>query len=530
MITDAGVVASSADSGSSTGLICALIIVALIVVHTPPARRYVADQVVALLAREQIEFSTDQLGYNVLNASVNLRNVRVRSTTWPDAPVFATIGRARINVSLLQLLRGRYVVQSGTVEDVDIHYVVDEQGRNNLPSPPADPNAPHKPLDYLVSSLSIARAHVRYENRAQQIDAQIPVSSIAVNGNDLTDRHEIQFDASAGNVKVRDREAAIDRLSGEVDLGKDDVSIERLELDTVGSRAEMTGTITQFDSPVADLTVKSSVDATRVAPLARIEEPVSGTVTIDATAKGPLATPAIEAHVSGSAIQFRDLRDLRLDANATYDLATRHAELSSLEVRGPWGGVTGNGNVALDGSGTSQVQADIHDVDAGSIMRGLHLPYVAATRVNGRLQAEWPGVEYLKAKGTADATLRPTASEMSRSAMPLGGRVIARGSGGRIDAQLVQVVVPGGEVSGTVAVTSDRRPAGRIEGALGGCRTTDVFDRGLHGPSARIPASDAGRWERGDHCPPCGFPGCTDRRDLGQRACAQSGTAQTAWP
>ena len=147
-------------------VICALVIVALIAVHTPPARRYVADQVVALLAREQIEFSTDQLGYNVLNASVNLRNVRVRSTTWPDAPVFATIGRARINLSLFQLLRGRYVVQSGTVDDVDIHYFVDEQGRNNLPRPPADPDAPQKPLDYLVSSLSIARAHVRYENRA----------------------------------------------------------------------------------------------------------------------------------------------------------------------------------------------------------------------------------------------------------------------------------------------------------------------------------------------------------------------------
>ena len=51
-------------------VLCALLIVALIAVHTPPARRYLVEQVVALLSREQIEFSTDQLGYNVLNASV----------------------------------------------------------------------------------------------------------------------------------------------------------------------------------------------------------------------------------------------------------------------------------------------------------------------------------------------------------------------------------------------------------------------------------------------------------------------------
>ena len=95
--------------GIFTAFVCILLIVALIALHTPPARRYITDQVVALLAREQIEFSTDQLGFNALNASINLRNVRVRSTSWPDAPVFATIGSLRIDLGLWQLLRGRRV-------------------------------------------------------------------------------------------------------------------------------------------------------------------------------------------------------------------------------------------------------------------------------------------------------------------------------------------------------------------------------------------------------------------------------------
>jgi outer membrane protein assembly complex protein YaeT len=451
------------------GVICGLLIVAIIAIHTPPARRYITDQVVTLLAREQIEFSIDQLGYNVLNASVNLRNVRIRSTTRPNAPVFATIGRAHINLSLLQLLQRRYVVQSGTVDGVDIHYFVDEQGRNNLPRPPANPDEPRRPLDYLVSSLEIDRAHVRYENRAQQIDAQLPLSSIAVDGSDLTDRHEIRFDAAQGDVRVGERQAVIDRLAGLVDLGEDDVSIERLELDASGSHAAVTGTITQFDAPVADLTLASSVDTMRVAMVAGMQEPVSGSVTIDATAKGPLSTPAIEARVSGSSLQFRDLRNTLLDANASYDLATRRAAVSSLQVRGPWGGITGEGNVAVGGSAQSRVRADIDNVDAATIMRGLRLPMVAATHVNGRLQAEWPGLDYLRANGTADAVLRPTASAMSRSMMPIGGRIVARGTGNRVAAQLLQLAVPGGEVSGTVAVTSNRH----LEGAIRG-RSADV--------------------------------------------------------
>ncbi len=445
-------------------LVCALVIVALIALHTPPARRYVANQIVALLAREQIEFSTDQLGYNVLNASVNLRNIRVRSTMWPEAPVFATIGRARVNLSLVQLIRGRYVVESGNVDDVDIHYFVDEQGRNNLPRPPRDPDAPERDLDYLVSSLSIARAHVRYENRAQQIDARLPISSIEVSGNDLTDRHEIQLDAAQGDVRIQDRQAAVNRLSGQVDLGEDDVAIETLELDSAGSRAEVTGSISRFDAPVADLAVKSSIDTATVAPLARVEEPVSGMVSIDATVKGALSTPAVVASVSSSALQFRDLRDIQLEANGSYDAATRRAEVPSLRVRAPWGDITGNGNVALDGSGQSSLRAAIDNVDVGAVMRALRLSYVAATRVNGNVQAEWPGLDYLRARGTADATLRPTASEMSRSAMPLGGRIVARGNGNQIETQLVLVAVPGGEVNGRVTIGSDRQLLGDVAG------------------------------------------------------------------
>ena len=451
--------------GIFAGVICALLIIALIAVHTPPARRYVTEQVVALLAREQIEFSTDQLGYNVLNASVNLRNIRVRSTAWPDAPVFATIGRAQIDLSLVQLLRGRYVVQSGTVGDIDIHYVVDEQGRDNLPRPPSDPNQPQKPLDYLVSSLKIDRARVRYENRAQQIDAQLPLSSIEVSGNELTDRHEIRLEAARGDVRVGDREAVIDRLTGQIDLGKDDVSIERLDVDTTGSHASLSGTITQFDAPVADLALKSTLDTMAVAGVAKLDEPVSGSVTIDATAKGPLSTPAIEARVSGTDLQYRELRDVQLQADATYDLATRQAAVSSLQVRAPWGSVTGDGALALDDAGQSRVQADISDVDAAAVMRGLRLDFVAATRVNGKLQAAWPGLDYLKAKGAADATLRPTASATSRSTMPLSGRIVARGDGRRVDAQLLKIAVPGAEVNGTVAVTSDRRLEGEVTGS-----------------------------------------------------------------
>ena len=156
---------------------------------------------------------------------------------FPEAPVFATIARAQINLSLPDLLRGRYVVESGSVEGVNVHYFVDEQGRDNLPRPLSDPNKPNQPLNYLIAGLKVSNARLRYENRAQQIDAELPVSLADVSGNRLTDRHHVTLTAGTGRVRVKDRTTPIDRLGGEVEWDNDEVAVAKLDVDSEGSRA-----------------------------------------------------------------------------------------------------------------------------------------------------------------------------------------------------------------------------------------------------------------------------------------------------
>jgi outer membrane protein assembly factor BamA/autotransporter translocation and assembly factor TamB len=367
---------------------CLVIVIVFFTIHTRPVRRYAVDKVTALLAQKQIELRTDELSYNLLEASLDLRNVRIRSATYPDAPVFVTISRARINLSLSDLLRGRYVVESGSVEGVNVHYFVDEQGRDNLPRPLTDPNKPTEPLDYLISALTVSNAHVRYENRAQQIDAELPLSSVDVTGDRLTDRHHVTLQAAAGRVRVKDRTTPIDRLLGEIEWDDQEVEVAKLDVDSEGSRAEL--------------------------------------------------------------------------VDVVYDQTARRADVASVTLGGGWGDVKGSGVIALDSSNRSQVQADINSVDAEWVMRTLGLPYSVASRITGKVRAEWPGLEYRQATGDADATLTPTSDRVARSTIPVGGRVIVRGAHGRIDAQLAQVSVAATQASGRVAVAEDRRLSGQL--------------------------------------------------------------------
>jgi outer membrane protein assembly complex protein YaeT len=442
-------------------VLAALVAAAVVVFHTDPARRYVVSQVTDLLAEQQIEFSTDELRYNLLDLSVSLRNVRIRSDH-PDAPPLATIDALSANLGARQLIRGRYVL-SGSADGVDLHYFVDEDGNDNLPRPPRDPDDPSEPLDYLIDDLAITNARVRYENRQQDIDLALPVSSITVSGNALTDRHAVTLEAGGGSLRVQDRTTPLDRLHGEIDLGRDDLNITHLELTSDQSRLAMTGSVRDFEQPQLDVALDGTVDAAEAAALGGVTDPVSGTVAIDATVRGELDALAINADVTGTNLRFREITGVQLAATGAYDMQAQRADVSSLQLRTPFGAVDGEGSVALEGRGASRVQATVSGLDAGTLMRTLDLDYVVASRVDARVDATWPGLEYLNASGSARAALTPTTTRVSPSVMPVGGRVDVDADAGRIVARLQDVRAAGAELGGRVTLVDQERLGGTVQ-------------------------------------------------------------------
>src|SRR5688572_20094891 len=187
--------------------VAALVVVVLFAafvgfLHTPPAQRYVVSRIIDVLRQQNVEFNADDVNYNLLSLSIRFRNLRIRAQDATDLPPFAEIDEARLDLSLTQLLRGRYVLEQGQTRGVRVHYHVSETGRNNLPRPPHDPEESSQPLDYLIDQLAVLDARVRYENRAQHIDLSLPVSSIEIDGSAITDRHNIRITAADGTIAV----------------------------------------------------------------------------------------------------------------------------------------------------------------------------------------------------------------------------------------------------------------------------------------------------------------------------------------
>src|SRR5262245_30501613 len=199
------------------GISLASVVLVLLGLHPPPAQRWVLTRVQQYLARERIDLRAGSLDYNLFSLSASIDHAIVRAAEFPDLPPFAQVGHADVSLSLADLIRGRYVVRTGNVADIDVHLVVEENGRSNLPSPPqtSAPQSSTKqtgPIDYLIERFALSSGRLQYDDRQKRLSATLPISSIRIVGDRLTRRHQLQLASGPGDVTMQGRTVDLDRV------------------------------------------------------------------------------------------------------------------------------------------------------------------------------------------------------------------------------------------------------------------------------------------------------------------------------
>ncbi len=435
------------------GGLCLLVVLVLFALQSGPARRFAVTRLTAFLAEQHIDLQTDELRFSLFSLALDARNVRLRSSGASELPPFATIGRVQLDLSLADLLRGRYVVDSGVIENVDVQYIVDVDGRDNLPRLPAKSRQDR-------ATARLPRQELVGAERATPLREPNPAAGRGTLARAGTDDRQCDHRTPpnpisrvpGGQIQIENHLEHIGHVSGAIDLGRDDLRVDLLRFEVAGSRAELAGDVRDFDAPQLALELQATIDAARSSMLLGMRDPLAGAVVVAANANGPLSGPAIGARVSASALQFRSLSIGQVDARATYDDATRRVDVSSALIQAPWGRLSASGILALGRERRSRLHAELTGVDTATVMRGLNLPYVADSRADGKLDAEWPGLEYLKASGAGAVTLAPGNATVARRTIPVGGRLSMRSNAGKVVADLQQIAAAGAQVVGHVEI------------------------------------------------------------------------------
>jgi outer membrane protein assembly complex protein YaeT len=433
-----------------------LITAVLIGLHTAPAKDYILERVSQMLASQGIDVRARSLDYNLLNLSVRLEEVAVRGRGLPDAPPIAEIAQANANLSLTDLIAGRYVMQEGSLVRPRIHVLIDDEGRSNLPElvgqePEASASEEAETVvDYLLARLEVTDGHVRYEDRRQQLDVALPVSSMTIEGQrgraagsgDSRSMgaapfasHRMRLSAGGGEIVLHGRTAPIESVV--VDLTYDGISVnvQQLELGAVGSTLSLSGNAVDLKDPRYDVSMQARLQVTRLATFAGLEDPqartelVGGVLSAELNARGPLNAIAARVTVLGEDLRYKSLAGMTLVAEGAYDAGASQAQLAAFNLQSPFGQVRGDGLVALDrnagGSQESQLNVAISELNTERLTQALELPYSAASRLDGRISARWPLLDYMRAGGDATLTLTPSGG-LRRGVVPVTGTLTAK--------------------------------------------------------------------------------------------------------
>ena len=416
-----------------------LVVIALIVAQAPPTRRYVLSKVRQQLHASGIDLQASGLDYNLAGGSVTVRDVVVRSKATPDLPPIATADYAHVEIAVLPLLTGDIVIRDGELRHPVIHVVTTADNRTNIPRPEKKQEDTQTRTEIPnIDRLRITDASLTYEDRAKQMIVTLPRWQVAIDGRP-TGANEIRLETQQpGEFSSQGRALAIHSINllGTLAASTQHAEIRKLALDAQGLRLDAAGTIQDFSDPAITGKAQSAIDLGTLRTFLGTKEKMTGTMNLRVAAEGKLADLHLGLQASSSDLQVAGINQVDLSADANYRGQQQLLHLASLNLQTSNGSLRGTGDIALNDTGTTSLEARVQRLDLLRITRALNLPMKVASTASGTIKASFPGTNFKRADGRAQLVFTRLRSLPAENVLPLSGTVRAVARDGAVTLQI----------------------------------------------------------------------------------------------
>jgi outer membrane protein assembly complex protein YaeT len=447
------------------GTVILIAIIAMVLLHTPAANRYALGILQDLLRRDYgIELKASRVRYNVLRLSVRLEQITLGATAAPDLPPFLQVARAELRLSLPSLLAGIPAINTARLDGVKLHYLVTEDGRSNLPR---DPKAkPFEELpDFLIADLESPAGSLLFEDRQSQLTINIPRWKLGVRGNPAPLAHRIVFEAEqAGTAAYRGKVLPVEKFELTANVKKKDLALEALHLRLGDSELSGSGSLEDFAKPSLNFSVEPDLDLGRLAELAEIGLKTAGRVRGKTSVTGRLDDIQISGDIEGDGIAAAGYTQIGFNARAHWSSKAEQLQLDAFSARSPKGQVEGKGELALNPTGGSRLDARIQDLDLEPAMRHFALPVQVASRASGNVRAQWKGLDFSSLSADSRFSLVPARSTPGPNVLPLAATGSLKSTTDRIAVSIESAHLLSSSVSGQVVIRSLERIEGELRG------------------------------------------------------------------
>ncbi len=361
----------------------ALVVVFVLVAHTPPFRRLVLRYVISEVQRRYaMRIDAERLDYNLATLTLGLADIRLAADRTPLTPFFEA-DYVRVALPSRALL-GAIAFDDITVTSGRIHLVRDRDGRMNIPESGETRSGEPAALD--VRRFLAARLLVDFTDAQNDVAVTIPAVTLDIG----KDEGRVALNAPA-IIRVANKEARVAKLDGGASFDGRALKLSSVALRAEEGSLQVDGTVSLLVSdPSLDVRTAGTVDVERLARWGvETGERPRGSVAFDLRAHGPFAAPVADVHATSARIDWQriSLTDVLLQSRVTADAAD--VETAQFTMAG--GRTTAKGQVPF-------TDADVHltaawtGVDAAALTNALAGPLemVPTGTLSGDLETSGP--------------------------------------------------------------------------------------------------------------------------------------------
>ncbi len=396
---------------SGAGLL--ILAVAVVAVHSPPAKRYLSETLRQTLRDSQgLDLAIGKLDYSLLRLSLSARDVSARLAAPDDSPPFLHVESLHFRLDPRGAFEGRIVVAEAEIRGLRLSVRRDGAGKLNLPLGEGEADEPGGLLwtpAILIQQLSVSNASLQVVDEPLDLEFLIPDWSLEIRG-DPSLRHSVRLhSAGEGAFRVDQVGLPVRELAGELDLNPVELRIETLRVGLGSSRLEANGSIEDWISVNPRLNVELAVRALleEITPLLGVDEAFSGWGTLTATARGPLDRADLMLEIGSEDLVVPHLGSSSLDVRIRRAAPEKALQLTHLGLRSGLGEIRGEGRLAWTDEGDSHADLRLERLNLEQLDFLFPGVLPLAGEAAGSLRLSCPGLRIDRLRGQADLRFDP---------------------------------------------------------------------------------------------------------------------------
>ena len=442
-----------------------LLLLGISLLHTPPARRLVFEQVrTRLLKKLAMDVRANRFHYNLFTREITLEDLTVRSVSAPDLPPIFRADRIYVKPALLSIIKGSWDFEDLLFAAPKIHYFVGQDGKNNLPQTASDSgSAP----EFLIAHAKAESGSFQFDDLRKNFSMTFPQWQLQVNGKGSTRAHKIDFSIlRPASIQYRAQTIPVEQLKVSGTLQRSTFRADAAYLSAADSQISITGSVSGFSNPRIDLQLQPNMDLQGIARAlnsrATLEGNIAGTIQL----RGALDDLHMDVRLRGTGIRALGYRKTNFDLSSRADWSSSRLRVHHMEMNSADGYLAGSAELfAKSGQGTNTVNAELRDFNLSPVWKLLRPPFDLASRATGRFSLSWNGAfDPLKITGSARLSLVATRQAPDPSVLPVSGKLDAQLHPGRTLVNLESVSALGSRLNGQFSLRSFREIEGDFRG------------------------------------------------------------------